>query len=38
VERIYVAKMLHALVTLAQEGAFARGATVAAVITGRPFS
>ncbi|KFG73765.1 1-aminocyclopropane-1-carboxylate deaminase/D-cysteine desulfhydrase [Streptomyces mutabilis] len=38
VERVYVAKMLHALVTLAQEGAFTRGATVAAVVTGRPFS
>ncbi|GGQ26534.1 1-aminocyclopropane-1-carboxylate deaminase/D-cysteine desulfhydrase [Streptomyces mutabilis] len=38
VERVYVAKMLHALVTLAQEGAFPRGATVAAVVTGRPFS
>ncbi len=37
VERIYVAKLLHALVTLAAEGAFPRGSTVAAVITGRPF-
>ncbi|MEU0651120.1 1-aminocyclopropane-1-carboxylate deaminase/D-cysteine desulfhydrase [Streptomyces albogriseolus] len=36
VERIYVAKLLHALVTLAGEGAFPRGSTVAAVITGRP--
>ena len=36
VERIYVAKMLYGLVALAQEGAFARGTTVAAVITGRP--
>ncbi|MBJ6643877.1 1-aminocyclopropane-1-carboxylate deaminase/D-cysteine desulfhydrase [Streptomyces griseoincarnatus] len=37
VERIYVAKLLRALVTLAGEGAFPRGSTVAAVITGRPF-
>ncbi|MGA5181393.1 1-aminocyclopropane-1-carboxylate deaminase/D-cysteine desulfhydrase [Streptomyces pseudogriseolus] len=37
VERLYVAKLLHALVTLAGEGAFPRGSTVAAVITGRPF-
>ncbi|WP_460106696.1 1-aminocyclopropane-1-carboxylate deaminase/D-cysteine desulfhydrase [Streptomyces sp. YKOK-J1] len=37
VERLYVAKMLHALVSLAGEGAFARGTTVAAVVTGRPF-
>ncbi|MFH8241964.1 1-aminocyclopropane-1-carboxylate deaminase/D-cysteine desulfhydrase [Streptomyces sp. G6] len=37
VERVYVAKMLHALVTLAEEGAFPRGTTVAAVVTGRPF-
>ncbi|MCS0605104.1 pyridoxal-phosphate dependent enzyme [Streptomyces sp. LP11] len=33
VERLYVAKLLYALVTLAGEGAFARGTTVAAVIT-----
>ncbi|MFE6523957.1 1-aminocyclopropane-1-carboxylate deaminase/D-cysteine desulfhydrase [Streptomyces sp. NPDC057794] len=37
VERLYVAKLLYGLVTLADEGVFARGATVAAVITGRPF-
>ncbi|WP_033313554.1 pyridoxal-phosphate dependent enzyme [Streptomyces iakyrus] len=37
IERLYVAKLLHALVTLANEGAFPRGTTIAAVITGRPF-
>ncbi|MET7288252.1 pyridoxal-phosphate dependent enzyme [Streptomyces sp. NPDC005573] len=37
VERLYVAKLLYGLAALADEGAFARGATVAAVITGRPF-
>ncbi|WP_190097099.1 1-aminocyclopropane-1-carboxylate deaminase/D-cysteine desulfhydrase [Streptomyces griseoflavus] len=37
VERVYVAKLLCALVALAEEGAFPRGSTVAAVITGRPF-
>ena len=37
VERLYVAKLLYGLVTLAEEGAFARGTTVAAVVTGRPF-
>ncbi|MFE1955149.1 1-aminocyclopropane-1-carboxylate deaminase/D-cysteine desulfhydrase [Streptomyces sp. NPDC059524] len=36
VERLYVAKMLHALTVLTEEGAFAPGATVAAVITGAP--
>ncbi|MGW0313818.1 1-aminocyclopropane-1-carboxylate deaminase/D-cysteine desulfhydrase [Streptomyces flavidovirens] len=36
VERLYVAKMLHGLTTLATEGAFPPGTTVAAVITGRP--
>ncbi|MFE9397241.1 1-aminocyclopropane-1-carboxylate deaminase/D-cysteine desulfhydrase [Streptomyces flavidovirens] len=36
VERLYVAKMLHGLTTLAAEGAFPPGTTVAAVITGRP--
>ncbi|MFJ8308738.1 MULTISPECIES: 1-aminocyclopropane-1-carboxylate deaminase/D-cysteine desulfhydrase [unclassified Streptomyces] len=36
VERVYVAKMLYGLLTLAQEGAFERGTRVAAVITGRP--
>ncbi|WP_028811719.1 1-aminocyclopropane-1-carboxylate deaminase/D-cysteine desulfhydrase [Streptomyces flavidovirens] len=35
-ERLYVAKMLHGLTTLATEGAFPPGTTVAAVITGRP--
>ncbi|KUN82951.1 1-aminocyclopropane-1-carboxylate deaminase [Streptomyces bungoensis] len=37
VERLYVAKLLLGLVTLAGEGAFARGTTIAAVVTGRPF-
>ncbi len=37
VERLYVAKSLYGLTTLAAEGAFPRGTTVAAVITGRPF-
>jgi 1-aminocyclopropane-1-carboxylate deaminase len=37
VERLYVAKLLYALTVLAGEGAFARGSTVAAVVTGRPF-
>ncbi|MEV8594776.1 pyridoxal-phosphate dependent enzyme [Streptomyces sp. NPDC052012] len=37
VERLYVAKLLYALVSLAAEHAFPRGSTVAAVITGRPF-
>ncbi|MDT0611662.1 1-aminocyclopropane-1-carboxylate deaminase/D-cysteine desulfhydrase [Streptomyces lancefieldiae] len=37
VERVYVAKMLHALLVLTQEGNFARGTTLAAVVTGRPF-
>lgn len=37
VERVYVAKLLYALVALAEENAFPRGSTVAAVITGRPF-
>jgi 1-aminocyclopropane-1-carboxylate deaminase len=32
-DRVYVAKMLHGLYTLAAEGAFARGTRVAAVIT-----
>ncbi|PSM38478.1 1-aminocyclopropane-1-carboxylate deaminase [Streptomyces dioscori] len=36
VERLYVAKSLYGLMTLAAEGAFPRGTTVAAVITGRP--
>ncbi|MFF7135321.1 MULTISPECIES: 1-aminocyclopropane-1-carboxylate deaminase/D-cysteine desulfhydrase [unclassified Streptomyces] len=37
VERLYVAKLLYGLVALAEEGAFPRGATLAAVVTGRPF-
>ncbi|MEV3989196.1 pyridoxal-phosphate dependent enzyme [Streptomyces sp. NPDC049837] len=36
IERIYVAKMLYGLLTLAEEGAFPPGTTLAAVITGRP--
>ncbi|MFJ8030424.1 1-aminocyclopropane-1-carboxylate deaminase/D-cysteine desulfhydrase [Streptomyces sp. NPDC096032] len=36
VERLYVAKMLYGLATLAAEGAFARGTALAAVVTGRP--
>ncbi|MGW0467136.1 1-aminocyclopropane-1-carboxylate deaminase/D-cysteine desulfhydrase [Streptomyces sp. NPDC003027] len=36
VERLYVAKMLYGLVTLAEEGAFAPGTRIAAVITGAP--
>ncbi|MFD8571696.1 1-aminocyclopropane-1-carboxylate deaminase/D-cysteine desulfhydrase [Streptomyces sp. NPDC059639] len=36
VEHLYVAKMLHALVTLAQQGAFSPGTTIAAVVTGTP--
>ncbi|MGW2557882.1 1-aminocyclopropane-1-carboxylate deaminase/D-cysteine desulfhydrase [Streptomyces sp. NPDC001514] len=38
VERLYVAKMLYGLVALADEGAFAPGTAVAAVITGSPQS
>lgn len=37
VERLYVAKLLYGLVVLAEEGAYARGTTIAAVVTGRPF-
>ncbi|CAL9556250.1 1-aminocyclopropane-1-carboxylate deaminase/D-cysteine desulfhydrase [Streptomyces sp. enrichment culture] len=37
VERLYVAKSLYGLLTLTEEGAFARGTTLAAVVTGRPF-
>jgi 1-aminocyclopropane-1-carboxylate deaminase len=37
VERLYVAKLLYGLAALTEEGAFARGTTLAAVITGRPF-
>ncbi|MEV6318755.1 pyridoxal-phosphate dependent enzyme [Streptomyces sp. NPDC051776] len=36
VEQLYVAKMLLGLTTLAGEGAFAPGTTVAAVVTGPP--
>ncbi|MFD8964506.1 1-aminocyclopropane-1-carboxylate deaminase/D-cysteine desulfhydrase [Streptomyces sp. NPDC059568] len=36
VERLYVAKMLYGLMVLAEEGLFAPGTTVAAVITGDP--
>ncbi|WP_338672882.1 pyridoxal-phosphate dependent enzyme [Streptomyces sp. SCSIO 30461] len=36
VERLYVAKLLYALVTLTGEGAFPSGTTVTAVITGSP--
>ncbi|OII66864.1 MULTISPECIES: 1-aminocyclopropane-1-carboxylate deaminase/D-cysteine desulfhydrase [unclassified Streptomyces] len=36
IERIYVAKMLYGLVRLAQEGAFAPGTALAAVVTGSP--
>ncbi|MET8574610.1 pyridoxal-phosphate dependent enzyme [Streptomyces sp. NPDC005012] len=37
VERVYVAKLLHALTVLAGEGAFPPGTRLAAVVTGRPF-
>jgi 1-aminocyclopropane-1-carboxylate deaminase len=37
VERLYVAKLLYGLVVMAEEGTFARGTTLAAVVTGRPF-
>uniref|UniRef100_A0AAU2V3D0 Pyridoxal-phosphate dependent enzyme n=1 Tax=Streptomyces sp. NBC_00003 TaxID=2903608 RepID=A0AAU2V3D0_9ACTN len=36
VERVYVAKLLYALLRLTEEGAFERGTRVTAVITGRP--
>lgn len=35
-ERLYVAKMLYGLTTLTEEGAFPRGTTAVAVITGAP--
>ncbi|GAU65395.1 hypothetical protein SSP35_01_07360 [Streptomyces sp. NBRC 110611] len=35
-ERSYVAKLLYGLTSLAEEGAFPRGSTVAAVVTGAP--
>ena len=37
VERLYVAKLLYGLVVMAEEGGFASGTTVAAVVTGAPF-
>ncbi len=37
VERVYVAKLLYALLALTEEGAFPRGTALAAVVTGRPF-
>ncbi|MFJ8632611.1 1-aminocyclopropane-1-carboxylate deaminase/D-cysteine desulfhydrase [Streptomyces sp. NPDC093568] len=37
VERLYVAKLLYGVTALAAEGAFPRGTTVAAVVTGAPF-
>ncbi|MGX1477395.1 UNVERIFIED_CONTAM: 1-aminocyclopropane-1-carboxylate deaminase [Streptomyces canus] len=36
VERLYVAKLLYGLVVLTDEGAFPRGSTVVAVVTGTP--
>jgi 1-aminocyclopropane-1-carboxylate deaminase len=36
VERLYVAKLLYGLVCLTEEGAFPRGTTLTAVITGSP--
>ncbi|MFJ9825747.1 1-aminocyclopropane-1-carboxylate deaminase/D-cysteine desulfhydrase [Streptomyces sp. NPDC101160] len=36
IERLYVAKMLHGLLTLAEEGAFASGTRIAAIVTGAP--
>ncbi|MFF8378803.1 1-aminocyclopropane-1-carboxylate deaminase/D-cysteine desulfhydrase [Streptomyces sp. NPDC015661] len=36
IERLYVAKMLYGLTTLAEEGAFPPGTRLAAVITGAP--
>ncbi|RSS36056.1 1-aminocyclopropane-1-carboxylate deaminase/D-cysteine desulfhydrase [Streptomyces sp. WAC08241] len=36
IERLYVAKMLHGLVTLAEEDAFPPGTRIAAVVTGAP--
>ncbi|RVU17269.1 pyridoxal-phosphate dependent enzyme [Streptomyces antnestii] len=36
IERLYVAKLLHGLLTLTEEGAFPPGTRVAAVITGTP--
>jgi 1-aminocyclopropane-1-carboxylate deaminase len=36
VERLYVAKLLYGLVVMTDEGAFPRGSTVVAVVTGAP--
>ncbi|GAA3391069.1 1-aminocyclopropane-1-carboxylate deaminase/D-cysteine desulfhydrase [Streptomyces roseoviridis] len=36
IERLYVAKMLYGLTALAEEGAFAPGTRIAAVVTGAP--
>ncbi|MFE0642554.1 1-aminocyclopropane-1-carboxylate deaminase/D-cysteine desulfhydrase [Streptomyces sp. NPDC058877] len=36
IERLYVAKMLYALVTLAEQGAFPSGSRLVAVVTGAP--
>ncbi|MFD3570767.1 1-aminocyclopropane-1-carboxylate deaminase/D-cysteine desulfhydrase [Streptomyces sp. NPDC058667] len=36
IERLYVAKMLHGLTVLAEEGAFPSGTRLAAVVTGAP--
>ncbi|MFF4275096.1 1-aminocyclopropane-1-carboxylate deaminase/D-cysteine desulfhydrase [Streptomyces sp. NPDC001536] len=38
VERLYVAKLLYGLVALVEEGAFATGTRLVAVITGAPFT
>ncbi|MEU9334320.1 pyridoxal-phosphate dependent enzyme [Streptomyces sp. NPDC048290] len=38
VERLYVAKLLHALVALTEAGAFPRGTRLTAVVTGAPFT
>jgi 1-aminocyclopropane-1-carboxylate deaminase len=38
VERLYVAKLLYGVVALVEEGAFPRGTTIAAVVTGAPFN
>ncbi|MCX5310769.1 1-aminocyclopropane-1-carboxylate deaminase/D-cysteine desulfhydrase [Streptomyces sp. NBC_00154] len=37
VERVYVAKLLYGLTVLAQEGAFAPGTRLVAVVTGQPW-
>ena len=38
VERLYVAKLLYGVVSIAEEGGFPRGTAVAAVVTGAPFA